>query len=116
MGEMNNPNSIKKDVLEALIKCRGIVSDACAMAGIGRTTFYDWLEQDPEFAKGVELAKEAAIDYVEGYLYKNIEKGLEASTIFYLKTRGRARGYAEKIDINHDGLDNININIKFSNG
>jgi len=117
MGKTNNPNSIKKgDVLEALVKCRGIISDACAMSGIGRTTFYDWRKHDPVFAKGVEDAKECAIDFVEGKLLNNIEKGFETSIIFFLKTQGWARGYGEKIDINHGGLDNININIKFSNG
>jgi len=116
MGESGTSDSRKKDLLEALVKSRGIVTDACLAVNLSRDTFYRWNDEDPEFAKGVELAKESAIDFVEGHLYKNIEKGLEASTIFYMKTRGRARGYAEKIDINHDGLDNININIKFSNG
>ncbi len=109
-------DSKKREVIDALVKSKGIVTEACLAVNISRDTYYRWLDTDPVFAKGVEQAKESAIDFVEGQLYKNIEKGLEASTIFYMKTRGRNRGYAEKIDINHEGIDNININVSVKNG
>lgn len=34
------------------------VSEACRHAGIGRTAFYHWIEEDPKFAEEVDRAKE----------------------------------------------------------
>lgn len=47
-----NTRVAKHRVLEAYRKTRS-VSRACRAAGIGRRTFYDWLEADPEFAAAV---------------------------------------------------------------
>ena len=44
---MNKTEHIKKKaIIEALIKSLGVVSTACKIVGIGRTTFYDWLKDD----------------------------------------------------------------------
>ena len=36
-------------------------------------------------------------------LYKNIKDGRETSLIFYLKTKGKQRGYIEKQELQHSG-------------
>jgi len=87
----------KKAVLIALEKSLGVVTEACKQAGIGRTTFYEWLKEDKDFAVLVDDVQEIALDYAESQLFKNIGAGKEASLIFYLKTKGRKRGYVEKI-------------------
>lgn len=43
----------------------------------------------------MEDTQEAAIDYVESKLMERIDSGAERSIIFYLKTRGRRRGFQE---------------------
>lgn len=94
---MDELDSSKKEaVLSALVKCRGIVTDACNMAGVGRSTFYYWKENDPQFAASVKDAEEQAIDFVEGKLFKLIENEDVTSTIFFLKTRGKSRGYGQE--------------------
>ena len=45
-------------MLKALDKSLGVVTTACKMAGVGRTTFYEWLDKDLEFKKAVEEFKE----------------------------------------------------------
>ena len=65
-----------------------------------------------EFAKAVEDIKEAQIDYVEGQLIKNISSGKETSIIFYLKSKARDRGYAEKLDITSGGNSITDIKIE----
>ena len=50
----NTTEQHKKAVLEALEKSLGVVTTACRVVGIGRTTFYEWMQKDPEFAKSVK--------------------------------------------------------------
>ena len=90
-------NGIKKrKVLEALEKTLGVITPACRMAGIDRSVFYDWLKNDKDFKKKVDEMKEVALDFAESALFKQIESKNPVSTIFYLKTRGKKRGYIEK--------------------
>lgn len=88
----------KKAVLIALEKSLGLVTEACKKAGVGRTTFYEWLKDDQEFKKQVDDIEDIALDFAESQLFKNIGAGKEASLIFYLKTKGRKRGYIEKVE------------------
>lgn len=85
----------KKTFLRALAACHGVMSDACKAAGVTRTTIYNWIDKDPEFAQAMSVIEEITVDFGESQLFKNIERGLEASTIFFLKTRGKKRGYDE---------------------
>ena len=103
----------KEKLLEALKETQGLIYHACKKAGnISRSTYYRYMKEDPEFAKEVEDIKQAQIDYVEGQLIKNISDGKETSIIFYLKSKARDRGYAEKVDITSGGkaLTDLTIN------
>ena len=46
---MDKNRQHKKAVIEALEKTLGIVTQACKMAGVGRSTFYKWMDDDEEF-------------------------------------------------------------------
>ncbi len=85
----------KQSLLAALRETRGIVSTACARAGVARRTFYNWLDTDKDFKRAVEDVNEEAVDFAEGKLLERIEAGAERSIIFFLKTRGKDRGYRE---------------------
>ena len=96
----NNRNSHKKEqMLEALEKSLGIVSTACKMVDVGRTTHYQWLKDDPEYKKAVDALQEGVLDFAESHLYKLVKEGNPAATIFLLKTRGKTRGYIERQEI-----------------
>ena len=95
----------KKEILEALEKTLGNVTTACKMVGIGRTTFYDWMNNDEEFKKEVDDIQNVTLDYVEGKLINQIRQDNVTSIIFYLKTKGKGRGYVERQEISGD-LDN----------
>ena len=104
----------KKAILEALEKSLGVVTDACKALGINRTTFYRRYHKDQSFREAVDEIQEAALDFAESQLFKQMKSGSAAATIFYLKTKGKKRGYIEKSEIGfaQDGLpDNINIQI-----
>ena len=106
----NKTEHIKKQaVLQALEKTLGIVTRACKIAEVGRTTYYEWLQKDKEFAQKVEDINNIQLDFAETKLFENINANKETSIIFYLKTKGKQRGYIEKQqhDITTDG-DKIN--------
>jgi hypothetical protein len=90
-------------MIDALIKTLGIVTSACIKAEINRDTHYEWLKDDPEYAKSVSDVAEIAIDFAESSLHKQISEHDTTATIFYLKCRGKKRGYIEKSEIEHSG-------------
>lgn len=96
----------KKAMLEALRKNLGIVQAACKMVGISRWLHYDWLNNDPEYKKEVEGITEDAIDFAEGKLLQKINTGDTVATIFFLKTKGKSRGYIERTETDA----NVNLN------
>jgi len=98
---MNKTEHSKKALLDALEKSLGVVTTACKIVGVGRTTYYDWYKNDPEFKLAVDELKNVALDFAESQLHKQIADNSTAATIFYLKTKGKDRGYVEtqQIDI-----------------
>ena len=89
----------KKALVEALEKSLGVVSTACKAAGISRDTHYRWLKEDAEYKAQVEELSEVALDFAESHLHKLIKDGNPAATIFFLKTKGKGRGYVERQEI-----------------
>ena len=95
-------------MIEALEKSLGIVTTACKQVGIARSTHYEWMESDPEYKKAVESLSDVALDFAESKLMKSIENGSDTATIFYLKTKGKKRGYIEKSEMTHSGEISLN--------
>lgn len=89
----------KRAVLDALEKSLGVVAQACQTAGISRQTFYRWQKEDADFHEQVKDISEMAVDFVESQLFKQIQSGSTGATIFYLKTKGKARGYVETQEV-----------------
>jgi hypothetical protein len=98
-----NPVLHKKKLLEALEKSLGIVTPACKEVGISRNQFYIYYNTDPDFKKSVDDINEVTLDFAENQLLKKIKEGSERSILFYMKYRGRKRGYSESMDITSDG-------------
>ncbi len=104
---MNKTEQHKKAIIAALEKSLGVVTEACRKVGVGRTTFYGWLKDDKEFDAEVKDVQNIALDFVESKLFENIREGKTSEMIFYLKTKGKSRGYIERQEITGaDGLPN----------
>ena len=82
---------------------RGNVTDVCGAVGVGRTQFYNWKKQDEVFAIAVDNIEDMNIDYVESKLLENIDKNDTIAILFYLKTKGKKRGYIERQEIGLSG-------------
>ncbi len=85
-------------MLQALESSAGNVSKACKAIKISRQTHYDWLDKYDNYKKGVEEITEALIDFGETALLKNMKKGDTTAIIFFLKTKGKNRGYVERVE------------------
>ena len=96
MNRLTKTNIHKKVMVAAMTKALGNVSLACKEAGIARVTHYEWMNVDPKYRAEIENISEMAIDYVESKLMKMIEGGDTTAAIFYLKTKGKSRGYVER--------------------
>lgn len=93
---------IKKDkaaLLDSLKDCSGIVTFACEKVGLSRQTYYRWYKEDPDFKERADAINELQIDVAEASLLKKIQKGDTTAIIFYLKTKGKNRGYTERREI-----------------
>jgi len=94
---------LKKNLLDALEEALGVVSTACKMIGCSRNTFYTYYKNDPEFKAQVDDLQNYALDMVESELHKQIIDGNTTATIFYLKTKGKKRGFVERQEIQMGG-------------
>lgn len=86
-------------MLEALERSLGIVSTAAEKAGIDRATHYRWLQDDPEYREAVRMVEERTIDFAESHLHALIKDKNPQAVIFYMKTKGKTRGYVERQEI-----------------
>jgi len=89
---------LKKAMLLALEQSLGIVTAAAKSVGIDRTTHYLWLKDDEEYKAAVDSIQDITLDFAESQLHKQIKDGEITSTIFYLKTKGKKRGYVERVE------------------
>jgi len=94
----NRLHNIKEKFPQILKDSLGIITNACKKAGIERRTYYDWRKADPEFAADCDEAGEQTLDFVESKLQTLIDKENPAAIIFYMKTKGKNRGYVERIE------------------
>ena len=84
--------------------CACNISATCKKIGISRKCYYKWLENSPDFKEAVTYEQDALIDLAETKLQQNIMEGKEQSIFFFLKTKGKGRGYVETIE------QNVNVN------
>jgi len=102
----------KKAIIAALEQTLGVVTTACTKADIPRSTFYKWYNEDLSFKKDVDDIQNITLDFAESQLFKQIKDNNTTATIFFLKTKGKNRGYIERQEIEHSGqIQNVNVTI-----
>jgi hypothetical protein len=99
----------KEALLKSLEKSLGVITPACKEVGISRNQFYIYYNTDEVFRKAVDDINEITLDFAENQLLKKIKEGSEKSILFYMKHKGRKRGYDDKIQIEGDLNHNIKV-------
>ena len=128
MTKSDKTDKKKEFMLQCLKQSMGIVSHACEKADTARATHYEWYNNDPDYAAAVDAIQESCIDFAESKLMELINGAKHeiatakgevltvqdgpnpTACIFYLKTKGKKRGYVEKSELEVGG-NGINITI-----
>lgn len=109
-GANTKTSSTRGQFLRAYEASFGNVSFSCEVAGISRMTFYRWMKSssriNKKFQESIKILQpmEKQLDLAEGALNARIMAGDTTAIIFALKTRGRHRGYQEKVEVQHSVL------------
>jgi len=96
--EQSRTVKAKADFIQSLQKSLGVITTACKNSGISRQSYYTWYNNDLEFQKEVNDIDNIALDFAESKLHSLIQDGNCSATIFYLKTKGKERGYIERVE------------------
>ncbi len=86
------------------------MSQAAKKTGIDRTTPYRWMREDDEYSDKVKELLNVSLDFVEGKLFEAIAENNIAAIIFYLKTKGKVRGYVERHEL--AGVDDKDLKVQ----
>ena len=95
----------KRLFLSAFIKNKCNITQTCRVTGINKQTYYNWKKSDELFNKYLSEVGEIVTDHVEGRLHELIDNLNPSAVIFYLKTKGKQRGYQQSANIDHTNSD-----------
>lgn len=107
---------LQRAMIKALEKNLGIVSAAARAVGIDRSVHYEWLKEDEGYKQAVDNITELALDFAESKLHEKIKNNDTIGIIFYLKTKGKRRGYIEKLEQEITGPGGGSIILKLDDG
>ena len=99
----------KTKFLEEFARNGGVLKNACLATGVSHYQYYSWRKSDLEFAAAADEVIELQLDYVEDQLLRQIEAGSTSATTFYLKTRGKRRGWNEKYPLTEGKKASANV-------
>lgn len=99
-----------KKIIKAIEGSHGLLTIAAQKCGLNRSTVWRYVQDYPSVKKAVEEAQEVMLDFAESKLYKKIDDGDMTAIIFYLKTRGKHRGYVERQEIEIPSEIKVNVN------
>ena len=94
-----------EQLIDAIKKNAGIVSDILTTLKkeygieVTRDAIYKRKETNAAIAAAFEEAEDNILDIAESYLIKAINKGEMKPIMFYLRTKGKRRGYTERQEI-----------------
>lgn len=97
-GDMKKRKISNRDIVIAYEKKGANISATCISLGIDRKTFYNRRKASAELDEQLKAVEESLIDFAESKLMKAITEDNLTATIFYLKTKGRNRGYIERVE------------------
>lgn len=83
------------EVVAALKETQGLAALAADRLGCTAMTIYNYRDRYASVRAALAHNKERRVDIAEGQLWKLIQEKNVAAVIFYLKTQGRRRGYAD---------------------
>lgn len=96
-------------VAAELTRTRGNVAAVARAFGVDRTSVRDLIERTPALQQVCKDEREGMKDAVESVLYEQAEAGEAWAVCFFLKTQAKDRGYVEKQEVEHSGVNRLVI-------
>lgn len=87
-----------EEIVKLYLKKSCNITSTCSALNISRQTWYRWLKDDVSFKTLLNDAEESLLDNTETMLYKKVTEGDMTAIIFTLKTKGKKRGYTERVE------------------
>ncbi len=93
------------------------ITSTCAALGISRKTFYEWREKKKKLAEVLDEVDESILDFAESKLVEHINNNDLQALIFFLRTKGKKRGYVEKTesDVNINAFEKLMQDVEDEN-
>lgn len=99
MGEKRRGKPTIDQIVDVYEKKGANWSATCrALGGISRNTLYAWRRKSKVLDERMADVEESLIDFSESQLISQIQDGNITAIIFYLKTKGKDRGYVERVE------------------
>lgn len=90
-------------IKKAIEDSGGIIATIAERLGCEWHTAKKYIEASEDTKRAYEAETESVIDLAESKLIENIGANDNTAIIFYLKTKGKKRGYIEKTQLEHSG-------------
>lgn len=107
----------KEQMLEAIQGSQGLVSkiqrklETILGEKISWDTTEKWIHKWEDAETAVKNEKEAMLDIAENNIFKEMVNGDTATSKWYLRMKGKERGYEDTAKLQLDGTDPLNINL-----
>lgn len=96
---MANKKKIPFDTIARVYeKKAGNLASTASALNIDRTTLWKMRKENPMLEERLKAIDEGLIDFAESKLLKAISEGNITGIIFFLKTKGKNRGYVERVE------------------
>lgn len=86
-------------IKKAIEDSGGLYTQIAAKLGCSWHTAKTHVEKHEETLKAYEAEAESVLDVAESKLFENIQENDNTAIIFFLKTKGKNRGYCERKEI-----------------
>lgn len=93
------PRYSKRAIKKAIEGSNGLITVVADRLGCQRSTIYRRLAKDDELRRILDDETETVLDITENKLFEQIMSGNITAIIFMLKTRGRERGYGDRLNL-----------------
>lgn len=98
-----------EQIVHALEKKSGNITQAAKALKVTRQALYKRIWNNEELEQVVADAREEMVDIAESAARKQIREGNTAMIIFTLKTLGKSRGYVERVEQEHSGVQTLRV-------